>query len=210
VKKVFGLFGCGGHGRESISLASNFDFNEIKFIDDNIGTPLVNGVEVISLTDFLNFNIQNKYFNISIADSKKRKEISEIFAKHDCEPFTLISPTAIINNHTKIATGSIISDYAYIAPNVEIGKFVHINRYSQVSHDCVIGNYVTFAPQVSCNGNVHICDHAYIGSGALIKQGTSKKPLIIGEGAVIGMGAVVTKDVSPFATVMGNPAVQKK
>ncbi len=36
-------------------------------------------------------------------------------------------------------------------------------------------------------------DHAYIGTGAVIKQGTPDQPLVIGKGAVVGMGAVVTK-----------------
>jgi acetyltransferase-like isoleucine patch superfamily enzyme len=49
-------------------------------------------------------------------------------------------------------------------------------------------------------------DHAYIGTGAIIKQGVSGKPLVIGKGAVVGMGAVVTKDVPPGVTVVGNPA----
>ena len=49
-------------------------------------------------------------------------------------------------------------------------------------------------------------DYAYIGTGAVLKQGTPDKPLVIGEGAVIGMGAVVTKDVAPYEVVVGNPA----
>lgn len=49
-------------------------------------------------------------------------------------------------------------------------------------------------------------DHAYIGTGAVLKQGTPEKPLRIGRGAVVGMGAVVTKDVPVGAVVVGNPA----
>ena len=45
----------------------------------------------------------------------------------------------------------------------------------------------TFAPNVCCNGNVHVHDYAYVGTGAVLKQGTPDKPLVIGEGAVIGM-----------------------
>ncbi len=70
-----------------------------------------------------------------------------------------------------------------------------------VEHDCVIGEFVTFAPGAKVNGNVTIGDHAYIGSNAVIRQG-----LTIGAGATIGMGAVVTKDVPPGVTVIGNPA----
>ncbi|HNG14895.1 hypothetical protein [Accumulibacter sp.] len=49
-------------------------------------------------------------------------------------------------------------------------------------------------------------DHAYIGSSAVLKQGRPGKPLVIGWGAVVGVGAVVRKDVAPGATVVGNPA----
>jgi hypothetical protein len=70
----------------------------------------------------------------------------------------------------------------------------------------VIGDFVTFAPSAQCNGNVVVDDYAYIGTGAVIKEGTRERPLVIGKGATVGMGAVVTKDVAPFTTVVGNPA----
>ena len=53
---------------------------------------------------------------------------------------------------------------------------------------------------------MHIEDHAYIGTGAIIKQGTPERPIVIGRGAVVGMGAVVTKSVPAGVTVIGNPA----
>ena len=70
----------------------------------------------------------------------------------------------------------------------------------------MIGDFVTFAPRRRCNGNVHIGDHAYIGTGAVIRQGRAGAPLRIGEGAVVGMGAVVIDDVAPGMTVVGVPA----
>ena len=75
-----------------------------------------------------------------------------------------------------------------------------------IAHDCIVGDFVTLAPNVTCNGNVTLEDHAYIGAGALLKQGKPGSPLVIGKGAVIGMGAVVTKNVPPGVTVVGNPA----
>jgi hypothetical protein len=82
-----------------------------------------------------------------------------------------------------------------LTSNIRIGKFFQANIYSYVAHDCIIGDYVTLAPKVCCNGRVKVGDHVYIGTGAIIKNGTSDKFLTIGEGAIIGAGAVVTKDV---------------
>jgi len=65
---------------------------------------------------------------------------------------------------------------------------------------------VTLAPRVCINGNAIIEDDVYVGTGAILRQGSPEKPLRIGKGAVIGMGAVVTKDVAPGVTVIGNPA----
>ncbi len=105
-----------------------------------------------------------------------------------------------------IGEGAILCAYTTITSNAKIGKYFHANIYSYVAHDCVIGDFVTFAPDVHCNGGVMVEDYAYIGTGAILKQGTREKPIVIGRGAVVGMGAVVTKSVAPFTTVIGNPA----
>jgi len=54
---------------------------------------------------------------------------------------------------------------------------------------------------VDRGGEVTIGDHVWIGYRALVLPGVS-----IGEGAVVGAGAVVTRDVEPFAIVAGVPA----
>lgn len=48
---------------------------------------------------------------------------------------------------------------------------------------------------------IKICDKAWIGFNSIILKGVT-----IGEGAVVGCGSVVTKDVEPYTTVAGNPA----
>jgi len=105
-----------------------------------------------------------------------------------------------------IGPGYVLSHFVTITSNVKIGLYFHANIYSYVAHDCVIGDFVTFAPGVKCNGNVVIEDHAYIGTGAVLRQGRPGAPLVIGRGATVGMGAVVTRSVPPMTTVVGNPA----
>ena len=106
----------------------------------------------------------------------------------------------------KIGEGAVLCSFVTLTSNISIGRNFHANLYSYVEHDCIIGDYVTFAPGVMCNGNIVIEDHAYIGAGAMIRQGKPSNPLIIGRGAVIGMGAVVTKNIPANTTVVGNPA----
>jgi sugar O-acyltransferase (sialic acid O-acetyltransferase NeuD family) len=106
----------------------------------------------------------------------------------------------------QMGEGAILCPFVTLTSNIRIGKHFHANIYSYVEHDSIIGDYVTFAPGAKCNGNIRIEDHAYIGSNAVIKQGTPGNPLVIGRGAIVGMGAVVTKSVPPYTTVIGNPA----
>ena len=93
-----------------------------------------------------------------------------------------------------------------ITSNVEIGEHFHCYFSSHIVHDRVIGDFVTFAPRVSCNGNTVSEDGVDTGTRAVLRQGTQDRPLRIGTGAVGGTGAVVTKDVAPGSTVVGNPA----
>jgi acetyltransferase-like isoleucine patch superfamily enzyme len=109
-------------------------------------------------------------------------------------------------DNVQVGDGAILCPFVMLSSNVRIGRQFHANYYSYVAHDCVVGHFVTLAPGAQCNGNVLIEDHAYIGAGAILRQGKPDEPLIIGRGAVVGMGAVVTKSVPPGITVVGNPA----
>ena len=145
------------------------------------------------------------YFNVAIGDGAARaKVVGQIGSR--ARPLAIISPHAIILEENQIGEGVVLCPNCLVTSNARIGKFFHANPYSSVTHDCVIGDYVTFAPGARCSGHVHIGDYAYIGAGSVIKQGTHEKPLVIGAFAVVGMGAVVTKDVPPGVTVVGNPA----
>lgn len=209
--KTYGIVGAGGFGREVAPLASALlEANQkgpfkIVFVDDNPKASLINGYQVISTESFLKID-GDRYFNITIADSLIRQSLAERLIAGGITPFAISAANAINLSENEIGPGSILCPFTTVTVNAKIGKFFHANLYSYVAHDCVIGDYVTFAPNVQCNGGVIIEDHAYIGTGAMIKQGTPQRPIIIGKGAIIGMGAVVTKSVPPFTTVFGNPA----
>ena len=83
---------------------------------------------------------------------------------------------------------------------------MQINLSCTVGHDVVLGDFVTLAPGVNLSGRVHIGARAYIGTNASIINGATDAPLVIGDDAVVGAAACVTRDVAPGATVVGVPA----
>ena len=211
--KLVGIFGAGGYAREVMPVVRqvalgqlNIQTTDIVFVvKERDGQSMVNGQKVLTEREFFSAKA-DKYFNVAVGDSKLRNKIADLAISNGCIPFECKAPNTIIMDDVSIGPGAVLSPGVIITSNVRIGRFFQANLMSYVAHDCVIGDYVTFAPGVHCNGNVHINDHAYIGTGAVIKHGTPSNPINIGKGAVVGMGAVVTKDVAEGAIVVGNPA----
>lgn len=205
-----GVYGASGFGKEVMPLVRQqyptLAKENFVFIDDGAEFQELNGYQVLGYTAFVAQASENKAVVIAIANSVVREKLVQRLNEDQIQHLDIQASNTIILDEVEIGEGSLLCPFTCLTSNIKIGKFFHANIYSYVAHDCVIGDYVTFAPGVKCNGNIHIEDHAYIGTGAVIKQGTPEKPLVIGKGAVIGMGAVVTKSVPAGVTVVGNPA----
>lgn len=206
---LLGIYGASGFGREVLPLVREqlkSTRAEYVFVDDGDVPAALNGYSVLRYEEFLGRKAPEKKMVFAIADSTVREKLVEKCTKDGLSSLTVKAENAVILDEVVVGEGSILCHFTHLTSNIRIGKYFHANIYSYVAHDCVIGDYVTFAPGVQCNGNVVVEDYAYVGTGAVIKQGTPDKPLVIGKGAVVGMGAVVTKDVPPGETVIGNPA----
>ena len=209
---LYAVYGASGCGRSLMPVARAQLKRagikaEIVFIDDGLSAEaIINSHRVMNYEAFKKITATKKYVLIAIANSQVREKIALRLEQDSIALWTVQADNVVLMDNIELAAGAALSPFVSITSNIKIGKCFHANLYSYVEHDCVIGNYVTFAPGVKCNGNIHIEDHAYIGSGAVIKQGTPDQPLVIGKGAVVGMGAVVTKSVPPGVTVIGNPA----
>lgn len=167
---------------------------------------MLNGHRVLSFDAFLDEGAREKYVCLAIANSEIREKLFKKLSLNNITHWSVTAENVISMDEVVVGENSIIAPFVTLTSNIVIGKSFHANLYSYVAHDCVIGDFVTFAPGVKCNGNVVIEDHAYIGTGAVIKQGQPDRPIVIGRGAVIGMGAVVLKDVASGDTVVGSPA----
>ena len=140
--------------------------------------------------------------------------------------------TNYISDKARIGENTKIWNFVYVGDNTEIGNNVKIGSLSHIDYDVKIGNNtliegLVYIPPLSRIGNnvfigpsaaltndpyppsgklvgVTIEDDVIIGSRAVIKAGVT-----VGRNSVVGMGAVVTKDVPPDTVVMGIPAKPK-
>jgi sugar O-acyltransferase (sialic acid O-acetyltransferase NeuD family) len=214
-KPLYAVYGASGCGRGVMPLlrdqlrdqfGKDFPMRRLVFIDDGILPPDLNGHQVLTWDEFLREPASSRSVTLAIANSVIRERLAQRCQEAEVALITVIARNVEFMDDVVMGEGALLCPFVTITSNIRIGTAFHANLYSYVEHDCVIGDYVTFAPGVKCNGNVHIEDHAYIGSGAVIKQGALAEPLVIGRGAVVGMGAVVTKSVPAGVTVVGNPA----
>jgi len=104
-----------------------------------------------------------------------------------------IGSLAHVDYDVRIGRGSKIEGLVYIPPLSRIGRNVFIGPAAVLTND-------PYPPSKKMIG-VTIEDDAVIGARAVIKAGVR-----VGKGAVVAMGAVVTKDVPPGKVVMGVPA----
>lgn len=209
---LYAVIGAGGCGRGIMPLARQqlltlgVPADRLVFVDDALAGAVVNDQRVLSHAQFVAEPATSRHAVIAVANGRIRERIAELCAQDGILSWSVSASNVVVMDQVSIGEGAALSPFVTLTSNIVIGRHFHANLYSYVEHDCVIGDFVTFAPGVKCNGNIHIGDHAYLGAGALIRQGKPGQPLRIGAGAVVGMGAVVTRDVPANTTVVGNPA----
>ena len=108
--------------------------------------------------------------------------------------YVRLGPFIEIQNDAVVGEGTVISSHSFICAGCRIGRGVFVGHGVQTCNDRypIANNREWFSePPI-------IEDFASIGSGAIILPGVR-----IGERAIIGAGAVVTKNVPPGATIVG-------
>jgi len=82
----------------------------------------------------------------------------------------------------------------------QIGSHCLIMAYAHVAHDCRLGDHLIIANSVQMGGHVELGSHSVISGMTGIHQFTK-----VGEGAFVGGGLRVAKDIFPFTKALGDP-----
>lgn len=206
------LYGASGH-------ASNVrDFAEwaggtaprlrvVAYIDDFRGDrdEWIDGVPIIGFEryrrEFLHAPVC-----IAMGNGSARLQLAEKVRQAGGQLKTLIAGSVGIPPELPVGEGTSIGPLNFIGGTCRLGAQVLIMTQSLLGHHVIVGDGVTICSASAVGGHVVIEDEAFLGLGCVIVNGTPERPLVIGRGAVIYAGAVVTKSVPAGVTVMGNPA----
>lgn len=149
---------------------------------------------------------------------------------------TLIHPTAVIDEGCTIGEGTRIWHFSHVMHGARVGKSCNIGQNVVISPGAIVGDRVKIQNNVSVYTGVTVEDDAFLGPSCVftnvinprsfISRKDEFRPTIvrrgasiganativcgneIGEYAMIGAGAVVTKDVPSYSLCVGNPARQ--
>lgn len=206
------VYGAGGFAREVAWLIQSCNVDQLQyevvcFIDDNPAThgTFINGIPSMSL-ETARQQFPEAAVVVAVGTPQTRQKMVERASALGFGFATIIHPRTEMSQWIEIGEGTVICAGNILTTNITLGKQVQINLDCTIGHDVVMEDYATLAPGVHVSGCVHIGKRVYIGTGAVIINGTIDRPLVIEDDAIIGAGAVVTKSVPPGVTVVGVPA----
>lgn len=211
-KRELLIFGAGGFGREVASWAGRAQwrgrgFEVVALVDDDAPADELNGHPVLSLAA-----AAARHPGASVIATVGRPQLRERLIGKAIEAglqptAPLVHPNVEYDQDTvELGEGVVVCAGSILTVNIVVQEHAQINLDCTIGHDAVIGAYSTLSPGVHISGNVTLESHSFIGTGAVTVNGLPGRPLTIGTGAVVGAGAVVTKDVAAGVTVTGVPA----
>jgi UDP-2-acetamido-3-amino-2,3-dideoxy-glucuronate N-acetyltransferase len=151
-------------------------------------------------------------------------------------PNVTIHPSAIVDDGAQIGEGSRVWHFVHVCGGAKIGKGVSLGQNVFVGNKVVIGDHCKIQNNVSVYDNVKLEEGVFCGPSMVFTNVYNPRSLIerkseyrdtlvkkgatlganctivcgttVGEYAFVGAGAVVNKDVKPYALMVGVPARQ--
>ena len=202
MKRIFHIFGAGGHAAAVASAIIGLGEELCEFVDpykaggERLGYPIRANLSEDRLTS-------RSALLVAIGDNFLRSRVvDEIIDRGLEEKFdSVISANASIGDGTAVGVGSVLLGNCHVGPCAKIGNHVIVNHNAVCDHDCHVDDYASIGPSAALAGGVVVRDFSAIGIGAVVLQNTT-----VGKDVVIGANATVLQDIPMNTVAFGNPA----
>lgn len=201
---IYGAKGLAKEVYDIVARSTPGKYEKVLFIDDYVEEA------PFYLSETIHFDSITKYFLakgeelegvVAVGEPVYRQMLANKFDELGIPLATVIDSTALISPTARIEEGAIICEYSTIHANVHIGRGALIQPFCNVGHDIEFGDYSVMSSDCAPGGFSKFGKCVYMGMNS-----TSIEKIVVGDNAVIAMGAVVFRDVDVGATVIGNPA----
>lgn len=204
---VLGIYGTGGSGRELLEMISKYDelnnrWDEIIYIDDTkeIGNCKTKKRMPFDMFSQL-YSHEKAEVAIAVGEPQYREQLGEKVQNKGYKLAIIISPKAEVSPSARLLEGVVIKDNSIVSSDAVIGENTWINSNAIIGHDVNIGKNCQISSLSLVAGRTKVGNNVYIGGAACVRE-----DLVIGDRAILSMGAIVLKNVKDNKIVMGNPA----
>lgn len=196
------IIGAGGHALNATDVAWSTGFTIKHFVDKNKKGSSLFGIKIIEDVAVLDA-IKNYCFFIAVGDNAVRARIyNELKAKYPTMSFaTLIHPSAVIANGTKIGVGTIVMPNSAVHMASIVGKFCLLDSLTLLGHGSAMNDFSSLAPGVIICGAVKVGLRSAICAGTVVDG-----KVTIGDDTVVGAQSYVNRDLPSNQVAYGVPA----
>ncbi len=199
------LVAGGGLARETAASAAAQGHRIVGVLDDGrpVGEEIAPGLPVLGAVEHVGA-LSAARFVVCAGKGSTREALVARLARAGIGPdryATVVDPSARVLDRCDVGPGSVLLAGTVLTADVTVGAHVVTMPHVVLTHDCRLDDFATVCAGVVLGGGVHVGRAAYLGMASSVREG-----LTVGDRAVVGMGAVVLRDVPGGETWAGVPA----